>query len=110
MTTAANPSTVRLDQTGTIFRVTIKDDADDSVVDVSTATTKEIKARKPNGTIVTKTAAFTTDGTNGQIEFDDASGELTDALGVWTFWGRVVLAGDSFPSTPLRYTVEAEGK
>lgn len=110
MSTAATPDTVRKDQQGTVFRATIKDDADDSVVDVSGATTLEIKAKKPDGTILTKTATTTTDGTDGDIEFSDDSGELVDTVGDWTYWGRVVFSdGSSFPSTALHYSVEAEG-
>lgn len=108
--TDANPQTVRKDQLGTVFQATIKDDADDTVVDVSGATTLEIKAKKPDGTILTKTATMTGDGTDGKIEFSDDSGELVDTTGTWRYWGRVVFSdGSSFPSTTLRYRVEEEG-
>lgn len=106
----ATPDTVRQGQSGTVFRATIKDDADDSVVDVSGATTKEIKAQKPDGTILTKTASFTTDGTDGDIEFSDDSAEFTDTVGQWRYWGYVELAGGwSGDSTTLIYEVESVG-
>jgi hypothetical protein len=60
-------STFRLGDIGTTIRVTIQEGG--SAVDVSGATTKQIYLRKPNtGDTYTKTAIFTTDGTNGQIE------------------------------------------
>lgn len=110
MTAAANPDTVREGQTGTVFRVTIKDDADDSVVDVSNNDAIEIKAKKPDGTTIAKAASFTSDGTDGQIEYQDDAGDFTDQTGSWTFWGRADLTGGGdFPSTALSYIVEAEG-
>lgn len=116
MTTLANPCTVREGQEGTVFRATIKDDADDSAVDVSNASTLEMKFRKPDGTIVTKTAQFSTasdaagDGTDGKVEFQDDAGEATDATGYWRYWAYAVLPGGfDGDSTTLTYEVEAVG-
>lgn len=110
MVETADPSTVREGQQGTVFRATIKDDADEQAVDVSNASTMEIKARKPDGTVVTKSASHTSDGSDGQIEFEDSQGEFTDATGWWRYWGYVELPGGwSGDSTTLTYQVEAVG-
>ena len=74
---------------GTVFRTTIKDQ-DGTAVDVSSASTLQIIFKKPDGTILTKTAVFTTDGVNGNIEYPTISGDL-DTAGSWTWQARVVI-------------------
>lgn len=73
------------------FRVTVTDQ-DGSAVDVSGASTKQIKLRKPSGTVLTKTASFTTDGSDGKIEYQTANTDL-DVAGVWGIQAYVVGTG-----------------
>lgn len=58
-------------------------DQDCAVVDLSAATEVEFEFRKPDGSIVTKTAAFVTDGTDGKCRYSVESG-LLDVAGTWT--------------------------
>jgi len=67
---------------GTIFEATIKDQAG-AVVDISTATTKQILFKKPTGVVLTKTASFTTTGSDGKIRYTTIAGDL-DVSGVWS--------------------------
>jgi hypothetical protein len=62
---------VHVGDVGTVFRLTLSDGS--TIVDASGATTKEILFRKPSGAVVTKSAAFTTDGTDGKIEYVTAA-------------------------------------
>ena len=62
-----------------------------SVVDISTATTMQIKLQKPNGTVVTKTGVFSTDGTDGKMRYVTISGDLDEA-GFWRIQGYVETA------------------
>ena len=48
-----------------------------SVLNISTATTKQIIIKKPNGTVITNTAGFTTDGEDGLIYYRTISGDLS---------------------------------
>ena len=72
--------TVRKDDIGTVFEVTVKDNG--IVVDVSSVSVKQIKFLRPDGTINTQTAAFKTNGTDGIITYTAVSGDL-NASGVW---------------------------
>jgi len=45
-----------------------------SVLDISGATTKQIKIRQPDGTLLTKAGAFVTDGTNGELTWLTTAG------------------------------------
>ena len=50
---------------GLVITLTITED--DVAVNISSATTKTIKIRKPDGTVLAKTAAFTTNGSDGKV-------------------------------------------
>lgn len=78
---------IHVDDVGTVFTVTILDQ-DDEVVDVSLYTPKQLIFTKPSGTKVTQTASFTTDGTDGKIQYTSASGDL-DEEGLWSLQGIV---------------------
>lgn len=65
---------------GTIFTITIYDG--DSIVDISTATDKQIMFRKPDGNTSTVSGSFLTNGTDGKLTYTFGSGEL-DVDGKW---------------------------
>ncbi len=75
---------------GTSFRATIKED--DTAVDISTATTKQLIFEKPDGTIITRTASFVTDGTDGVIEYLSIAGDL-DIGGDWRIQAYIIMSG-----------------
>jgi len=72
---------------GTIFRLTITDTAG-AAIDVSTATVKYINFQDPSGVRMQKTASFTTDGTDGKIQYTTVSGDI-DSVGTWQIQGYV---------------------
>ena len=51
--------------------------------DISAVPTREFEFAKPDGTIVTKSASFVTDGTDGVLKYTIESG-LLDVIGTWT--------------------------
>lgn len=65
---------------GTAFTITMMDDT--VVVDISTATIKQITFKKPSGTKIVKDAVFVTDGTDGKLQYTSISGDLDEA-GKW---------------------------
>ena len=75
----------------TLFVFTIQDDT--TVVDVSSATsTKNLLFVKPSGGTLTGGASFSTDGTNGQIEYASVSGDLAE-VGAWEVRASIVITG-----------------
>ena len=77
---------------GTIFRVTVYDmtsTGGTTVADISTATTKQFTFKRPDGTTFTKTAVFTTDGTDGDIQYLSVDGDL-NVSGTWHLQAYVV--------------------
>jgi hypothetical protein len=78
---------IRKNDYGTPFTATIQDNG--SVVDISTATTKQFIFKKPDGTVLTKSALFVTDGSDGQLTYSTVSGDL-DMVGFWKLQAYVV--------------------
>ena len=72
---------IHVDDKNTRFIITISD-SDCVAINISAYTTLNIIFTKPDGTIVTKTALFVTDGTDGQIYYATVAGDL-DQSGVW---------------------------
>ena len=88
----------------TQFQQTIKDGT--AIVDVSAATTKEIKLKGPTGVTKVKTASFLTDGIDGVITYNTVANDL-DEIGLWEIQSRVVVAGGDFHSDVGRFEVHA---
>ena len=81
---------------GTVFRLTLKDNG--SAVDISSASaTKDIIFKKPSGLIVTQGASFTSDGTDGKIQYASVAGDL-DEVGHWEMQASVVITAGTFKS------------
>lgn len=73
---------------GTIFRTTVKEDG--TAVDISTATTKQIIFQPPSGVAVAQTAVFFTDGSDGIMQYVTVADDLNIG-GIWRLQGFVVL-------------------
>lgn len=87
-------SEVHVGDIGTVIQVTLQDAG--TAIDISGASTKSILVLKPDGTEVTWTAEFVTDGSDGAIKYTTASGDLNVA-GVWYLQPQIVFAsGVSF--------------
>lgn len=97
---------VHVGDEGTIFRSTLQEDG--AAVNVSTATLKRISFKKPDGSIVQKVAVFTTDGSDGQIEYVAITGDL-DLVGVWTMWGYVEMPVGKWTACADTFRVNAVG-
>ena len=78
---------IHKDDYGTLFIATIKDGS--STVDVSSATTKTLKFKKPSGPVLSKSGEFTTTGVDGKIQYLTVSGDLSE-IGTWQVQGYVI--------------------
>lgn len=79
---------IRVGDVGTVFRLTIVDELED-IVNISAATTTEIRFEKPDKTTVDKTAGFVTDGTDGGIQYVTIADDL-DMSGKWRIQAYIV--------------------
>ncbi len=95
---------------GTIFRITINECINDVLtpIDISSQTAMSFYFKKPDGTVETKAPAFTTDGTDGKIQYVTLAADL-DAAGVWCLQASVTLAtGGPWRTSIIKFDVGAK--
>lgn len=94
---AASP---HVNDIGTVITITIKDQ-DETVIDISTSSSKVLEVRAPDGTIDEWSIAYATDGTDGTVVHVSQSGELHTA---GTYTGQItVTIGTATWKTDLFY-------
>ena len=92
---------------GTVFKVTVYDTTSTGtqvVADVSDATTMNFIFRKPNGSTSTKTASFTSDGSDGQIQYVTVDGDL-DSVGTWSIQAYIVTPSGKWHTSSANFKV-----
>jgi hypothetical protein len=87
---------------GTQFTVTVSDSG--VVVNLSTASTKEIILSKPSGDKLTKTASLVTDGSDGKIKYVTVANDL-DVIGLWKLQVHVILPTGEWHSDVSEFRV-----
>lgn len=73
-----------------------------SVVDISTATAKELLLKNPSGTEVAKTAEFVSDGSDGKVKYTILVGDI-DQTGLWEMRAKI-----TFSPTKIFYSYGEE--
>lgn len=86
-----------------VFERTVKDESA-VVVNISTATTKEIIFVKPNKTKLTKAANFSSTGSDGKIRYTTTNTDL-DISGVWSGQVHLILPTGEWRSDNFTFTV-----
>lgn len=94
---------IHVNDIGTAFRATILDESSDPV-NLAGATDKALIFCKPDKTVVTKSASFYTDGTDGVIQYISESGFL-DQPSKWQLQGYVVMSGSYWRTNIIDFLV-----
>lgn len=92
---------------GTLIKVLVKDidsSGNSAAEDISAATTKNIILKKPDGTKLTKTASFSTDGTDGYIQYVTVAGDI-DTAGDWELQVYIVEPSGAWYTDTKKFTV-----
>lgn len=97
-------SEIHVGDIGTIFERTVKDQSD-VVVDCSAATVKKLIFKKPDGTVVEKTAAFTTNGADGKLRYTTTALTDLDQAGPWQLEVYVELPSGKWHSSISNFMV-----
>jgi len=93
---------IHLNDIGTTFLITVQDAS--ITTDISSAVTKQIIFRKPDGSILTVDGSFTTDGIDGKVQYSTVSGDLNQT-GLWKLQVYLVFSGGSWKSDIQSFTV-----
>ena len=95
-------TSARLGDVGVPLRLTIYTDG--TPRDLSGATTLEMLLKKPGGTIISKPAKLTTDGTDGKMEYVTGPTDL-DEVGTWRYQAHIVDGAQDVHSTTAQFEV-----
>lgn len=80
---------------GQTIVLTVKDVDTAAAADISAySDSVEVELKDPYGTVTTKTAAFSTDGSDGLVEYALADGDI-DAGGTWRIRAKVTKTGQA---------------
>ena len=80
-------------------------DQDGNVVDLTNVITKDLCFVKPDKTIISRPTTFTTDGSDGVIEYTTVSADL-DLAGSWKVQAKIIDAGnEDYPSEIVEFSV-----
>ncbi len=93
---------IHLNDVGTQFVVTVQEDG--NVVDISGATTKQMKFKKPDGSIETRTASFQTDGVDGVLTYTTQAGDM-NVIGLWELQCYIVVGPQSWHTSTTMFRV-----
>lgn len=96
---------VHVGDVGTVFRLTFKDQ-DGVVVDISSASVKQVVFTKPTGAKLACVATFTTSGVDGAAQYASISGDI-DLAGTWSMDGYVELPAGKWHSDKVSFEVLA---
>jgi len=80
---------------GTVFSITVKDGV--KVVDVSSASSKNVIFAKPDGTVLNFSGTYETDGTDGIVNYTTVLGDL-DLIGMWSIQVHIVMPNGEWKS------------
>jgi hypothetical protein len=97
---------IHVGDVGTIFRLTITEDDDTTAVDVSGASVKTFYFKKPDGTKLTKTAAFNTDGKDGKLAYTAIATDISIA-GTWQVQAYVEIGAAKYYSSKQTFSVHS---
>jgi len=81
---------IHVGDTGTKLELTVYDE-NNAVLDLSGATTRQITIAKPDGSVITRSATLSSDGTDGKMYITSASTDF-DMPGVYSIQGYVVFS------------------
>jgi len=85
-------------------RITFEIQEDCLPLDISTASSKTIVIRKPDGINITVAAIFSTDGTDGLIYYDSVNGDF-DSAGTYKVQAIIIIGSGTYPSDIKTFSV-----
>jgi hypothetical protein len=94
---------IRVGDIGTVFECTVRDQ-DGKVVDISSASTKQMIFKTASGKTLTKTASLSSSGTDGKMKYVTIAGDL-DKAGGWIVQGKVTLPGGTWKTDWSKFDV-----
>ena len=99
----SDPVSLHINDYGTVFNITIKDQ-DDVVVDLSTGSGSIITFFPPHQDSFSRTPVMPNGGTDGLLRYTIQSGELSQA-GIWSISAEIITPSGHFYSNVPEFRV-----
>jgi len=97
---------IHLSDVGTLFLLSVFKEDGVTPFDLSSATVKRIDFMKGDGTTVSKTASFYTDGKDGILKYVAASSDIS-VDGKWQMQGYIEIPSGKFHSEIVQFEVQS---
>jgi len=97
---------VHVGDVGTKLRLVLVDQQG-AVINISSASTKEIRVARPDGSTFDRAASFVTDGTDGAMEILSEAGDFTESSPNYKMQGHVIQSGLDIRTDVETFEVEA---
>ena len=88
---------------GTVFSVTVKD-SDGNAIDISSVVMKNFYFLKPSDSVLTKVAAFGTDGTDGVLQYTTIAGDINED-GRWRLQAHISDASSDLHTNIIEFDI-----
>jgi len=105
---AATDTDIHVNDIGTVFRITIKESG--SIVDLSSGspTANILWLKKPDGTSASYVTEFTTDGSDGKIQYIVSGSDVLDQSGNWRITANVNTSGGQWTATAIEFIIKSK--
>ena len=90
---------------GTQFKLTVKRQDGTIMDDLGDASLIQMKFGKPDNSVITRTAALFTDGTDGIVVYESVSGDI-DQSGRWRMQVVIEIGGAHWSSEAIKFRVD----
>lgn len=97
----------QLGDVGISIQLTVTKESDGSALDISAATTRQIKMKPVDGSalLITATALLVTDGKDGKMQCITQAGHL-NVIGVWEAQGYIEIGALQIHTSITEFTIE----
>lgn len=95
---------IRVDDIGTVFRVSVIDQ-DSNSVDLSSLLNAYLYFGKPDGTTIQKTPYIYSDSASGILQYVTQSGDI-NMIGLWSLQAKVEFSGSIYNTAISTFRVE----
>lgn len=93
------------DDIGTSFRLTIRNQVTNAIINLSTMSSATFTFEKPDNSTIERTADLYTDGTDGILEYITIAGDL-DQAGRWRVQPTYSMGGGTWTGSPETFVVK----
>lgn len=98
---------IHMHDVGTVFQITITDSGSPVNLSSGISASNVVLLRKPDGTIITGSATYVTNGTDGLIKYIVSGSDVLNQSGTWQLSANVNTSTGKWTATSVGFTVKS---